>query len=213
MRYELHAHTCFSDGCHTPAQMVAAARAKGLAGIVITDHDTCEGARQALPLADDGFTVTAGIEVSSSAGHILGIDVHHHIPQGMSPADTVEAIHAAGGFAVAAHPFDRYRSGVGELIHAVPFDAVEAFNGHTFGNTCDPVAQAEKAGLPVVGGSDAHSTAEVGLVTVECEGPLMPALREGRVVVRQRHPLVLFANHGVGLVKRKLTPKRGGQHR
>ena len=40
---DLHTHTLFSgDGVSSPEDLMAAARAKGLNGIAITDHNTCD---------------------------------------------------------------------------------------------------------------------------------------------------------------------------
>ncbi|MFM8717070.1 MAG: PHP domain-containing protein, partial [Spartobacteria bacterium] len=42
-RFDLHTHTFFSkDACNSPEEMIEAARRRGLSGIAITDHDTCE---------------------------------------------------------------------------------------------------------------------------------------------------------------------------
>lgn len=39
-RGEFHAHTNYSDGEHTPDELVEVARAEGLDFIVVTDHNT-----------------------------------------------------------------------------------------------------------------------------------------------------------------------------
>ena len=40
---DLHTHTFFSgDGVSSPEENIAAAREKGLHGIAITDHNTCD---------------------------------------------------------------------------------------------------------------------------------------------------------------------------
>ena len=42
-RFDLHVHSYFSsDAAGAPEELIVAARAKGLSGIAITDHDTCE---------------------------------------------------------------------------------------------------------------------------------------------------------------------------
>ena len=45
---DLHTHSFFSgDGISSPEDMIAAARAKGLHGIAITDHNTCDAVNSA----------------------------------------------------------------------------------------------------------------------------------------------------------------------
>ena len=40
---DLHTHTFFSgDGVSSPEDLIASARAKGLHGVAITDHNTCD---------------------------------------------------------------------------------------------------------------------------------------------------------------------------
>jgi predicted metal-dependent phosphoesterase TrpH len=63
---DLHTHTTESDGTYTPAQLIDAARARGLEALAITDHDTFAGFDQALPMADDaGIELICGIELST----------------------------------------------------------------------------------------------------------------------------------------------------
>jgi predicted metal-dependent phosphoesterase TrpH len=214
MLFELHCHSTFSDGRATPAEIIDYAKAIGLGGIAITDHDAIAGSLSALSYATEGFRVISGMEVSSVEGHILGLGIREVVPKDMSAAETVERIHALGGLAVAAHPYDRWRQGVGDLILTLPFDAVEVLNGHTFGNRKNPVSVCEKAGLTMVGGSDAHTLSEVGMVKVEFEGELAGALKSKAVRIRSKSTPHLIINHGIGLMKRKIirdllkTPKK-----
>jgi predicted metal-dependent phosphoesterase TrpH len=203
MLFELHCHSTWSDGKATPRQIVEYAKGR-LDGIAITDHDVIEGSVKALALSAEGFRVISGMEVSSKEGHILGLDIRELVPRDLSAKETVERIHALGGLAIAAHPYDRWRKGVGDLIHRVPFDAVEVANGHTFGNTKNPVRECGKAGLPMVGGSDAHTLDEVGLVCVECEGDILASIRAGKTMVKSVPLHRLILSHGVGLVKRRI---------
>ena len=42
-RFDLHLHSFYSaDAAASPEELIAAARAPGLNGIAITDHDSCE---------------------------------------------------------------------------------------------------------------------------------------------------------------------------
>ena len=160
---DLHVHTLYSrgDGVAAPEEMVRAAEKKGLCAIAITDHDTME----AVPLARAASTsvrIIPGCEISSADGHILAYYISTPVTRGMSARDTIDAIHAQGGLAVASHPLDRRRHGVGEYAFTLPFDAIEARNGHNLKSNAETEARAIAAGIPVTAGTDAHMAKEVG---------------------------------------------------
>ncbi len=74
---DLHAHSSVSDGTETPAELVAAGVAAGLAVLAITDHDSTAGWDQAIEAADGtGLELVPGIELSTqldyASVHILG---------------------------------------------------------------------------------------------------------------------------------------------
>lgn len=75
-RLELHAHTHFSDGTLSPAELVERAIAADIDALAITDHDTVDGVLPARTAADGRLEVIAGIEVSSTHEdedlHLLG---------------------------------------------------------------------------------------------------------------------------------------------
>ncbi|MFC2162272.1 PHP domain-containing protein [Candidatus Altiarchaeota archaeon] len=204
MLYELHTHSRYSDGIPSPGQIIDRARKLGLAGIAITDHNAIQGALDALAVKQGDVKVISGIEVSAVEGHILALDVKELIPRGLSAGKTVERIHSSGGIAIAAHPYDRYRKGVGDLILKLPFDAVEVVNAHTFGNTKDPVKMATEAGLPMTGGSDAHTLGEIGCVTCDVDGGILSAIKAGEIGIMKDKTHSMMLKHARGLFKRRL---------
>ena len=166
MRLDLHSHSRYSaDSKLDPVELAKAARRAGLDGIAITDHNALSGARAAAGYADGlhDFLVVPAVEVSSSAGHILGYGVRDPIPRDLPPQETVERIVASGGVAVAAHPY-RFWSGLGEAATvSAPFAAYEVVNARTLrGGNDRAIALAERQGVGRVGGSDAHFLDEVG---------------------------------------------------
>ena len=75
---DLHMHSTASDGLLSPAHVVGAARAAGLAAIALTDHDTVEGVAEARAAAEQiGVRVVCGVELSAHEGdkefHVLGL--------------------------------------------------------------------------------------------------------------------------------------------
>ncbi len=62
---DLHLHTTFSDGVHSPADLRRLAGEAGLAAIAVTDHDTTEGAFACGEgVAEAGPEVIPGVELS-----------------------------------------------------------------------------------------------------------------------------------------------------
>jgi predicted metal-dependent phosphoesterase TrpH len=109
----LHLHTTYSDGaCSVDDLLHFVVERTDLRVIAVTDHDTIEGARrahQAVQACGAPIEVIVGEEVSSRDGHILGLWLTERVPPGMTARDTVAAIQAQGGLAIAAHPFFRAR--------------------------------------------------------------------------------------------------------
>ena len=80
IRYDLHAHSTFSDGLLTPAALVERAAARGVDVLALTDHDETVGiadAREAARAA--GIALIPGAELSVSwethTVHVLGLQV------------------------------------------------------------------------------------------------------------------------------------------
>jgi predicted metal-dependent phosphoesterase TrpH len=71
---DLHAHSSVSDGTESPAELVAAGVAAGLAVLAITDHDSTAGWVPAFEAAEGtGLTVLPGMELSTQ---LDGASVH-----------------------------------------------------------------------------------------------------------------------------------------
>lgn len=210
MIFDLHVHTSYSDGAATPEEVVRHAKNMGFRGVAITDHDEIEGALAALKLDLKDFIVIPGIEVSSIDGHILGLGIKELIPRDLSAEETVDRIHALGGVAVAAHPFDKIRKGVGNLIYKIKFDAVEVYNGHTIWVSKKPEDIMKGLRVPICGGSDAHTIPEIGAVTMDFPEDLEPleALYKGRgrISVNISKSKILFNHLHRRLLKRRKTP-------
>jgi 3',5'-nucleoside bisphosphate phosphatase len=65
-RIDLHAHTIFSDGTFTPAELVELALERGLTTLAVTDHDSTEGLSEAFQAADGtGLEIVPGTEFST----------------------------------------------------------------------------------------------------------------------------------------------------
>jgi predicted metal-dependent phosphoesterase TrpH len=172
LRLDLHNHTAFSpDGLMSPAVLLAAARARGLSCIAITDHNTIRGAIQGAALAESDPTlprVIPGMELSTRDGEVIGLYLSEEIPARLTAVEAIVRIKAQGGLVCLPHPFDVSRRGTisrRALVGAAELaDIIEVVNGRSLGPWGATKAQAlaRRLGKPGGAGSDAHRTGEVG---------------------------------------------------
>ena len=190
MVIDLHVHSTFSRcSSLTLSQAVEAALRSGLDGICITDHGTMAASREIQEgLQPSGLVVIVGIEYTTPQGDFLLFGPFESLEPGLDAKELLPLVEGAGGVAVAAHPFRPGRSVDPSLPRWAGKLLVEGLNGRTAPEYNRAAALwAERWGLPLVGGSDAHSPEEVGRVTVELphlvrsRAELIRVLREGRV--------------------------------
>lgn len=223
--YELHMHTSDTSRCgRSPAaDMVAAYKQKGFTGVVVTDH-LMNVQSHAEPETDWNRRVEkqlAGYYAALEAGKKLGLTVYcgweltyqdnaeDYLTLGLSPQFLYDhpwlerydieryrdAVHAAGGILVRAHPYRRAwyikkpyveREGIA--------DAIEVFNG---GNSSQEendmaLAYAQKHNMPMTGGSDVHHVDETarGYISLEKKAEsyaeLCEAIRTGKAIVMHK---------------------------
>jgi len=83
---DLHTHSTASDGSLSPAELIAAAEARKLRAVALTDHDTTAGLAEARQAAErfGELCFIGGVEVSArfSPGvlHILALDIDESSP-------------------------------------------------------------------------------------------------------------------------------------
>lgn len=65
-KIDLHTHTYYSDGQHSPEELIIKAKESGIDVISITDHDTVDGISEAVEAGKKyGIEVIPGLEISS----------------------------------------------------------------------------------------------------------------------------------------------------
>ncbi|MBW2997815.1 PHP domain-containing protein [Candidatus Woesearchaeota archaeon] len=79
---DLHAHSYYSDGDFSPADVVKKAKEAGLDCIAMTDHDTINGNFEAVQAGMEyRIEVIPGVEIRSEHGEILGLFVDSDDPE------------------------------------------------------------------------------------------------------------------------------------
>ncbi len=171
---DLHCHSWFSgDGVSSPESLIASARKKGLHGFALTDHDTSDGFRYLLEkglargdgLPVDDFLIIPGVEVSTAEGHLLCLGVMLPYLKHTPAIEVCKLVHDAGGVAIPAHPYDRFRAGIREsVLETLEIDGLEVFNAATTLKRFNEMAfqYATEKGHPKTAGSDAHHEGAVG---------------------------------------------------
>jgi hypothetical protein len=84
--YDLHCHSCFSDGTLTPTEVVARAAERGVKVLALTDHDEVEGLDEARDAAvQHGMSFINGVEISvtwrTHTLHVVGLGIDPSYPQ------------------------------------------------------------------------------------------------------------------------------------
>lgn len=204
-RIDLHCHSRFSsDGVSEPEEMVQAAKERGLHGFAITDHNTSACVDYFLStglMREDGqpvngFLILPGQEITTSAGHLLALGVRLPDLKGIPPAEAMKLIQTSGGLAVPPHPYDNFRAGIREsILKELPLEAIEVFNAAvTFKKANQRSFEyAQKRGLAMTAGSDAHHVEAIGTACTVLEMDdfsvkgTLAAIRNGATNLEQRY--------------------------
>jgi len=173
MFFDTHVHTEKYSPCSSlrPHDAVMSAMAMKLDGIIIVEHDLIWDEYEIEELKDEthshDLVILRGQEITAydkggMQGHILTFGFYENLHYTLSAEEIVRLVHEAGGVAIAAHPF-RKNLGLEELVFNLELDGIETLNSRTepFENKKAEEAQ-KKLNLPSLGGSDAHTSGEVG---------------------------------------------------
>lgn len=201
MRIDLHNHTTRYSECSvmTPDELMIAAKKAGLHGVCITEHDRIWNPDDARRLADvHGIQVFRGVEITTTGGDIVVFGLEEEPDRIWTPAELREKVDAAGGVAIAAHPFRGFLVfGFGALDMDIEsakqnptfahVHGLEVCNGLVTENENEFARQvAESMGVLQLAGSDAHRPEAVGsCVTIfedviETDRQLVAAILSGR---------------------------------
>ena len=169
-KYDFHIHSRYSKDSETPLkEILKAAINKDLSGIAICDHDEVKGGLKAAEIVKNNpkkygdFLIIPGTEVSTSKGHVLVLGITEKIPSYMTPEETTDYARDLNALSIIAHPYRKAAHGIGYL-EGTGADAAETFNSKCITNSANKKAmrEAQRLGMPQVGGSDAHTANFVG---------------------------------------------------
>ena len=204
MLVDLHTHTdpLSHDSLLTPDGLIELAKAAGLDGICLTEHDFFWEPDRARELRrKHNFLVIPGIEVNTEDGHVVVFGLEKYVYGMHRVRELATLVDQAGGVMIAAHPYRRQLpfelrhegdwSAALERAAANPtYPRVAALESHNGRGTTRENAfareLAERLGLPQTAGSDAHTSADVGTCATEFEreisglDDLIQELRAGR---------------------------------
>lgn len=187
MLVDLHCHTRPLSACSALAagELVRLAAERGLDGVCLTEHDRAWDADALAALrARSPVHVFSGVELTTDLGHVLafGLEVEDF---SAIASRVFEAAERRKGLLFLAHPA---RDGLLRITHETVeyFASVEAANGSdTRLQNLAAAGVAKGFRLPGIGGSDAHTKAEVGRAAtrfasrIETDAELLAALHEG----------------------------------
>jgi predicted metal-dependent phosphoesterase TrpH len=212
-KVEFHCHTMASkDSLTPPKELIKKARSRGVDRLVITDHNSIAGAKEAQILDPD--LVIIGEEIMTTRGEILASFVKDEIPAGLPPIEVIESLKDQGAFISVSHPFDSLRAGgwkEPDLLEILPFvDAIEVFNSRCMRKSFNRDARlfAEKYNIPGTVGSDAHAAFEVGrslLKLAPFEGPdgLRKIIRAGVPITKWSPPWFHLTSRYATFIKKQ----------
>ena len=179
LKLDLHIHSEHSPDGRMPIQeIVGRCKAAGLSGCAVCDHDRV----WTEDLSDPDFLLIPGVEVSTRFGHLLGLFVSEEIDT-KDFHEALERIHAQGGIAVLAHPFEHHADPTRIEPIAALVDGIEVWNARADRKIPSAnalaAAFAHKHQLRPFAGSDAHLPQEIGngYVTVEVEDFTLDAVK------------------------------------
>ncbi len=193
MLIDMHIHTQFSPcSIINIPQLIAKAKAKGLDGICITDHDTMASKSVLENLKISDICVLVGIEYTTSKGDFLIFGPTDHIPLRMPLESILSWIKKEGGVVIPAHPFRKSRPADINVLSL--FNIIEVLNGRNLpseNNHCKEWIKTNGKNIKQIGGSDAHTFEEIGNVVtvfeknIYCLDDLIRELLDGRYAPKQ----------------------------
>lgn len=199
----IHSYPASEDAFAGVDEVIERAKALGLEGICLTEHDAFWPAAEVAELRRrHNFAVFAGCEVNTDAGHILVFGPERYVFGMHKPDFLRREVNRCGGVMIAAHPYRRrFLAEPGRKAAAraemlaraladdffLSCDGLEGVNGR--GSVAENEFSQDIAAafhLKTTGGSDAHRLEQLGTAAtrferpVSCLADLIGELKAGR---------------------------------
>jgi len=175
MIFDMHIHTTLSPCSQLQLpQILDQAKVRGLDGVCITDHDTM-AVRHTISegIQDNGLCVIFGMEYTTSEGDFLLFGPFEELPLNLTAKALLSHVASVDGVAIGAHPFRAQRQISEEILKEQLCNIIEGVNGRNTLHENQRVLEWHKRyKLRQVGGSDAHSLDEIGLVPTSFTVPI-----------------------------------------
>lgn len=175
MIVDLHTHELRNspDSHQKLEDIVEEAKAAGLEGIAITDHDSMGLKEFAAEYAKKvNFPIFVGVEYFSLQGDIIAFGIDEFPKERINAQDFINYVHEQGGVTIACHPFRKNNRGLEERLATIEnLTCVEVLNGSTLKEENDLAMEyCTKRGFKPTGGSDSHFVDRVGIYATKLEG-------------------------------------------
>ncbi len=170
---DMHMHLKYRSRCsNLAAEDINEHLSQKIDGICLTDHWKLDP-KKVNPFREC-IKLFYGIEVSCAYGDILCYGARLLPSKRTNPSAEflIRVTHSQGGVAVCAHPFTNRHQGFDHHVFEFEFDALE-ING-ALDEEYHALAReaAEKIGIPVIGGSDAHSVKQMNTIATKFDNPV-----------------------------------------
>lgn len=168
-KYIFHVHTEYSPDSDVKLyRLYKLLKKNNIFGIVITDHNTIEGAVKFNKTYGHDIHVIIGEEIMTTEGEVVGLFLNENIPKGLTPIEAIKRIKEQNGIIYVPHPFDtkRQRTCLKESIirkFSNYIDIIEVFNGRCIKSSDIDKGILLNSMLNKIGiiGSDAHTYYEL----------------------------------------------------
>ena len=213
LRADFHVHAFPGDGLLPAWELANEARRRGIDVIAVTNHNQTLAA--SFPVLRSGQLplVLPGQEVTTPWFHLTAVGVRDTIDWRLPLAGVVEAIHARGGVAIAAHP--RRSSWHADLESSAGVDGSEAMHSLTIRDSRGGTellefyreVRSRKPTLAAIGSSDFHAVAPLGRATTYLfveeisERGVLHAIRQGHTVATDANGTLVGPPKLVDLVR------------
>jgi hypothetical protein len=194
---DFHVHAFPGDGSLPPWMVRSEARHAGIAVFAIANHNQVFTARLGRWLSEtsNGPLVIVGSEITNPRYHLIAVGIEHPVDSSQTAAQAIEAVHAQGGVAIAAHPSRGYWAGWDDraislldgVERAHPAGRADANEERDFDAFYDR-ARRLRANVAPIGSSDFHASPSLGecrtyvFTRERSQAGVLEAIRNGRTV-------------------------------